>query len=432
MRSGMDVSLSKLSARILLIAGAVACAGAIAWAAGRNWRAARWFATRNPADWSRAIRMEPGNADYWNRVGLYEEWDFLHGNIHRAIADFQRSTRIDPRSARYWMALAGAYEVAGETAQARRAYERAQAAHPVSAEVAWRFGSFLLRHGDWSQAALKIHRALLDEPKLTGSAVSQFLNAGAGIHMILDHVLPARRKVYLAAISYLLAQNQDDAAFACWQKLDHSGQGVNLPESLPLVDHLLDGNNSALAARAWHEALAASGHPDAPGDDLIFNGGFQHRFLQGGFAWRQTPAPATAFDRVADVTHNSTEAARVVFDGTANVDYANLRQFVPVAPGARYRFSAFMRTDSISSVSGPQFLLRTCDAPSKVVAQTPGMTGTHPWTRVQAEFTAGPAEHCVKVILRRKPSPFGSNIRGAVWVDQVRLKQLPTKGTARP
>jgi tetratricopeptide (TPR) repeat protein len=433
MRSGMDVSLSRLPARILLVAGAVACAGAITWAAGRNWMAVHWFTTRNPADWNRAIQLEPNNAGYWDRVGLYEEWNFLHGNIHGAIADFQRATQLDPRSARHWMALAGAYEVAGETAQARRAYERAQADHPVSADVAWRFGSFLLRHGDWSQAALKIHRALLDEPELTGSAVSQFWKAGAAIQMILNHVLPDRRRVYLAAITYFLAQNEDDPALACWQRLARSGQKISLQETLPLIDHLLAGHRGAQAAQVWQEALAASAHPGAASDgSLIFNGDFAYPFVEGGFGWRQSPVPGTAFDLVTDVTHDSPRAARVVFDGSANVDYANLWQFVPVTPGTRYQFSAFMRTDSISSASGPQFQLRTCSEPSKVEGQTPVMTGTHPWTRVQAEFTTGPTEHCVVVRLRRKPSPFGSHIRGAVWIDHVQLKRLPASGTARP
>lgn len=431
MRSGMEVSLSRLPARILLVALAVVCAGAIALAAGRNWLAAHWAGTRNPSDWRRAARLEPGNAAYWSQIGLYEQWDFLHGDTQRAIEDFQRATRLDPRSARQWMALAGAYESAGKIDRARQAYERAQADHPVSAQVAWRFGSFLLRQGESQLAAEKIHRALLDEPDLTGSAVSQFWKAGAGIRLILDRVLPPLPKVYLSAIDYFVSHKEDGAALACWEKLAGLGRPVALHNSLDLIDSLLASNRVDDAAHVWQQALAISGHSGeaGTGGSLIFNGGFEHSFVNGGFAWRQTPVEGTAFDLVSDVKHGGSQSARVVFDGSANVNYGNLRQYVPITPGTRYQLSAYMRTDSISTDSGPQFSVLSCPDPSRVEAQTPVMTGTNRWTQVQASFTAGPALHCVTVVLRRKQSEmFANKIRGAVWVDQVRLTPLPAGG----
>jgi tetratricopeptide (TPR) repeat protein len=435
MRSGMDVSLSRLSARILLVAATVVCAGLIALAAGQNWLAAHWAATHNPTEWKRAAELESGNAAYWSRIGLYEQWDFVHGNIHHAIEDFQRATRLNPRSARNWMALAGAYESAGKIDLARQAYERAQTDHPVSAQVAWRFGSFLLRRGDSQLAAEKVHRALLDEPDLTGSAVSQFWKAGAGIHLILDRVLPPRPPVYLDAIAYFISLKENDAALACWEKLAGLGRKVALSNSLDLIDSLLSENRVDDAAKVWKQALVISGRSGETGKNgsLIFNGGFEQGFVNGGFGWRQIPDFGTAFDLVGDVTHGGVQSARVVFDGTANVDYANLYQYVPVTPGASYRLSAFMRTDSISTDSGPQFTLMSCPDRSKLEAQTPVMTGTHPWTKVEANFTAGPAMHCVTVTLRRKPSSmFDNKIRGTVWVDQVRLQQqLPSAGVAR-
>jgi hypothetical protein len=430
MRSAMDVSLARLSTRILLVAGAVACVAALSFVAGRVWLAAHWAGTRNPADWVRAARLEPGNAAYWSQIGLYEQWDFANGNLDQAIADFQRATRLDPHADRVWMALASAYEEAGRVTDARQAYEKALEAHPVSAEVAWRYGSFLLRQGQTQQAAQQVNRALLDEPDLTTSAVSQFWKAGADLDVILDNVLAPRPRDYVAAVDFFISQQDDGAALAAWEKLSRLGLKVRLADALDLVNDLIAHNRVDDASKVWHQALDASGRADAygSGSSLIFNGGFESDFLDGGFGWRQTPAPGTAFDLVSDVTHGSTRSARVTFDGNENVDYSNVFQYVAVAPDERYRFSAYMRTDDITTDSGPQFVLLGGD-PGHSLAQTPVMTGTHPWTRVQAEFTAGPDMHGLMVVLRRAPSNmFANKIRGTVWVDDVRLEKLPVSG----
>ena len=433
MRCDMGSMFSRSAPRLLLLAASVACAGLLSAAAIRRAVAAHWEGTRDPAKWAKAARLEPTNATYWARIGLYEQWDFSHGNLNQAIADFTKATQLDPRSARLWMALADAYEEAGEIAKAREAYQRAEFAHPVSAQVAWRFGSFLLRQGEVTQAAEHVRQALADQPGLASSAVSQFWKSGAGASVILNGVLPPQSEEYFAAIHFFLSQQQDDAALAAWAKLMQLGKPVQLDRGLELVDDLIEQNRMNDAERVWEQALTASGRSAEVirGGSLIFDGGFDYRLTNGGFGWRQTPIPGTAFDLVSDVTHGSPQSARVVFNGHHNVNYANLSQFVAVEPGARYRFSAFMRTEDISTDSGPQFQITGCASPYPTIAQTPAMTGTNRWTEVQTEFTTGAQTDCVRVVLRRQPSQLFSNrIRGMVWVDDVRLVKLAAGGSS--
>lgn len=421
--------------RLATALAVIACAAALTGAAIRTLLAARDANMRDLGGLTEAVRIEPNNSDLWRRLGLLRERSAKHRNLALAIKYLRHAAQLDPSSAELWLELASVYGDSGEESQALQAYRRAQADYPVSADVAWRFGSFLLRHGNQQEAAKKIRRALLDEPKLTPSAVSQFWNAGAGIQLILDRVLPPLPRVYLSAIDYFVGRKENDAALACWKKLAGLGAPVPLHRSLDLIDNLLAQDRVEDAVRVWRQALRASGRSgqkDAPGS-LIFNGGFEHPFVNGGFGWRQRPAAGTAFDLVDTITHAGSQSARVVFYGTANIDYANLLQYVPVTPGRRYRFSAFMRTQFISTDSGPRFLIDSCPAQSKIEAQTPAMTGTHPWTKLQAQFTAGPATRCVAVVLNRKPSHmFDNKIRGAVWVDDVQLKPLPPAGAGRP
>ncbi|HVB98240.1 MAG TPA: tetratricopeptide repeat protein, partial [Candidatus Dormibacteraeota bacterium] len=338
---------------------------------------------------------------------------------------------LDPYSYSLWGSLADAYEASGQTERARRAYEKAQAAYPVSAEMAWQFGSFLLRQGEFQAAAEQVHRALENKPELAASAVSQFWKAGVGLDPIFQRVLPAEREDYLAALNYFVSQQNSNAALASWERLAGLGKKVPLNDSLDLTGNLIALDRFADAARVWRQALALSGRGSETGSggSLIFNGGFEQALVNGGFGWRWIPTAGAILDLVGDVTHRGAQSARITFDGTANADFGGLRQYVAIGPRERYRFSAYMRTDSISSDSGPQFVIWSCTSPVQTLAQTSPMTGTHPWTEVQAVFTAGENVSCVDVVLLRKPSQaFDAKIQGTVWVDDVRLVPVPAGG----
>jgi hypothetical protein len=56
---------------------------------------------------------------------------------------------------------------------------------------------------------------------------------------------------------------------------------------------------------------------------------------------------------------------------------------------------------------------------------TPGLTGTHPWSLVDAELTTGPETRVLAIVLRRVPSrKFDNKLQGTVWVDDVSLTSL--------
>jgi hypothetical protein len=399
------------------------------WVSIRIAVAAHWAGSKDSRQWLRAAQIEPANASYWDQLGLFEEWDFEHGDLQQSIRYFRRAVQLNPHSDLYWMDLAGAYEVSGQPDEARRAYLQALAAHPDSADVAWRYGSFLLRQGDAGAAASQVRRALVAEPELVPSAVSQFSKSGAGIDFILGQVVPARVPDYLALVHYFAGQQDEDSAVATWAKLASLHPHFPITDALDFIDGLIERRRIEDAERVWREALEAAGissQPDNPGS-LMFNGGFERDFLGGGFDWRVFPADGAVLDIVSDVVHAGRRSARVTFDGTANVDYRNLLQYVPVSPGRSYHFIAYMRTDAISGDSGLGFVIADCAEPDKPVAQTESLTDTHPWTQLEADFTASPVMRCVIVVLRRPPSlmMFANKFRGTVWVDDAQLVPAP-------
>ena len=108
-------------------------------ASGYAWYADYLAESPDPANWLRAAQLEPGNGEYWYKLGFSRQWDISETDAGQVITYLRRAVAIDPRSANYWMALAGAYESAGQIPQAREAFHTALQDYPASAEAHWRF-----------------------------------------------------------------------------------------------------------------------------------------------------------------------------------------------------------------------------------------------------------------------------------------------------
>jgi tetratricopeptide (TPR) repeat protein len=420
----MQISLSSDWRRSLFLILIVLAPAGLIFGAGKAWLAAHWAASSNPDAWFRAAKLEPGNAEYWHRLGLLEEWDFERGDPHQAILYLRRATETNPRSDMDWMDLASAYESVGKMAPAQEAFERAKTAYPASAEVAWRYGSFLVRRGGLSEAFAEIRRALATDPNLTFEALSECWKASADVPRILHEVLPAEARYYLTALDYFLAHHQADAALTVWNGLLALKQRFEMQRAVPLVDELISEGRFEEAQRAWQQALVATNWPQYQTGDssLVFNGGFEGDLLNGGFDWRKDAISGAAFSLDSGVVHSGEHSLRIAFDGSTNLDFAQFRQWVPVEPSRRYRFQAYVRTEAISTDSGIRFALYDVFHPAALQILTANLLGTHPWSVVETELTTNPETRLLAIVLRRIPSgKFDNKLRGTVWVDDVAL-----------
>ncbi|MGC2330312.1 MAG: carbohydrate binding domain-containing protein [Candidatus Acidiferrales bacterium] len=331
---------------------------------------------------------------------------------------------MDPRSADLWMDLADAYQTAGDPIHAQQAYEKAQANYPISAEVAWRYGSFLLYEGNFSQGYAEIRRAVIIKPALARSAISECWQSNPNVRSLLDKVLPAKSDDYFQAIDFFLSQNLPLPAVTVWDRQRALALPVKMPEALPLVDALIDQDRMIEAQETWHQVLEAASWPRDQSNDesLVFNGRFEQEITNGGFDWREVAVSGARFDFDSQIVHSSSRSLRIQFDGTANLDFQNLLQYVPVQSGTRYHFSAYVRTEGISTDSGMRFEILDPRNPSQVQLATSNVIGTNPWTLVQADIVTGPDTDLLEIVLRRIPSwKFDNKLSGTVWIDGVSL-----------
>jgi tetratricopeptide (TPR) repeat protein len=424
----MNISLERARARWSFLVGILLVAGGVIFLAGRVWLAARWSASLDPDRMLRAATLEPTNADYWDRLGFYEKWDFDRRDLRRVVAYEERATEADPRSDTYWMDLADAYEAIGQPTRARDAFEQAQSAHPISSDVAWRYGNFLLRQNDSSKAFSELRRALMTDPNLTVEAVSECTKVSDDLPRILTTVLPNQNRYYLMALDYFLTQHQADAALTVWDQLRSQKPTAQMAEVVPLINELIGQERMEDARRVWQQALEGTSWPqDERGPSLVFNGGFEHDLLNGAFDWREDSIAGALFFSDRDVVYAGARALRITFDGSANLDFQNLWQYSPVEPNHHYHFAAYLRLEEISTDSGIRFAIHDAFHPAALQILTPNLVGSQPWLPVEADFLTGPETHLLTIALRRVPSwKFDNKLRGTVWVDNVSLVSVPT------
>ena len=277
--------------RWLAFGAIVAAAGSLAFSGAQHAVAAHWAGSTDPAQWLRAAQIESSNADRWYELARYRQLDFAHSDLPLALDDYGRATSLNPGSPFYWMDFAGAYESAGDAADAEQAFRKARELYPISADAAWRFGNFLLRQSRVPEAFQQIHDALAVDSKLTVPAISVCWRSTRDIDQILKAVLPDRPDENWGAIQFFVQAREPLAAMAVWKRIAAHHVSFPAAEAFPLLDMLIATGRVDESRVVWSQALQAAAVPresDAFGS-LVWNGGFENDPLDGGFDWRFFP-----------------------------------------------------------------------------------------------------------------------------------------------
>src|SRR6202158_2435020 len=408
--------------RIVAIVLTIAAVAWLSYAGVVHALASHYGASSNPDDWVLASKIETANAENWYRLGRYRQLDFEHSDVPLAVSYYRRAVELDPHSPFYKLDLASALEMNGNDTEAEIYFRAAQENYPISAEVSWRYGNFLLRQQRLPEAYAEIHRAVVVDSKLLPLAVSRAWHSDPDVHVLLDQILPDTAEADWPALSYLVQEQEAAAALSVWKRLMSLKPHIDWKILYAFTDMLVTQDRFEEAGSVWSEATAAEGTfpPASPAGSLVFDGGFESELSNGGFGWRQQVVPGADFDFDTEEKHSGSRSARIIFDRTQNLSYGHLYQTVLVAPGTRYRFRGFLRAAHISTDSGVRFEIVDPRRPKELDLLTPNETGTLPWTMEEAEFTTGTQTHLIYIYLRRMPSArLDNKSSGAVWVDDV-------------
>jgi hypothetical protein len=338
-----------------------------------------------------------------------------------AIEVFQQALRINVASPYRWCDLGEAYLAAKHPQNAYYCITQAVRLGPQIPPILMRASNVCLREGKLREAALYTSRILSLVPDYDNIIFSSYYRFGLDSHFVLNQALPADSRAFQSYFRYRLRQSQQTALQEAW--------AYGLPRGY-WDDGIADDYARSLGQAKQYEAAAAvwadrmrTRDPDYPKSNRVFNGGFEFEPTGALFDWRLSPVEGAKIARdTASASGNW--SLRVQFDGTENLSFAQVSQYVFVTPGD-YRFQASIRTEGITTDQGVGLRISDSENPGPPLYETERFLGTHGWTKAEKTIQAGPKTKLLYVELVRSPSlRFDCKIAGTVWIDAVSLRPI--------
>jgi len=427
----MIVSLSSAAARGALVGVALAIAVYLSYFSVQNARATYYSETETLQGFERATQIEPDDARNWYLLGRYLQYSFEEANPQRAISSYRKSLEIDPRGTSTWLELAATYESESNDVAARNAFINAKKTYPLSAEVSWRYGNFLLRQGELEPAFAEIRRSVEADPGRAAAAVSRCLRVEPDANVILDQVLPARSDIYIAVMEDLAQDRQIDNALKVWTRIVAMHPKIRLHDAFQVVMELRGTGRASEAHKIWEQAVELAGlaQLEGPRNSMVWDGGFESDVIGEAYAWRFAKTSRSAqIDFDTQEEYSGKRSLRVSFDGSADVAFYDVCQTVPAEAGTAYELSGWMKSKDLTTDQGVRIELRP-GIPGLTGAITTDVRGTQPWTRFAAVWPGAKENQETQICLRRDASDQEDNkIRGTAWVDDVALTPIPKSG----
>lgn len=420
----MGIPLQNAVAKYALVALSVLVALAFSASAAVDFVAAHFASHSDLASLKRAVRLQPGNADYRYNLGRY--YALVEQSPDLAGQAFRAAINLNPNSARYWLELAGTYQWMGKTDDLRDAVDHAVSTEPTTPQVAWEAANYYLVEGNNDRALQEFGVVLANDPYLPPAALQLCWRIKPDVDALLGGVVPPLPKVYAAFLNLLISKKETEAAAKVWQRWAQLRQPLDRQHLYPYIAYLVEQHQVNQARLVWKQGAPLAGlsayQPSA--DNLLVNGDFNLEVLNGGFDWmyRRSREVSLALDPTQH--QNGRRSLQIRFD-THGIEDAGIRQMVPVEPNTSYDFSGYFKAEDLEGVGGPRFLIQDIYSQAVLFASD-DFSNVDFWKQVQGKFSTGPQTSMV--VLRIQRNPPGSPIKGKLWIDGLRLVRSDAKG----
>ena len=429
----------RLSTRLIafvFLAALIAFGLTLAYSGGRIAAVELLANSKSPRGLEKAIELDPSNPAPHYRLGTLQLLSFEKQDPSQAFYHFRRAVDLNPHNGPYWLALAAAAESLGDAGAAQDALQRAVGLRPMCPPYWWSAANFYLRSGRREQAWASFRRLLELSPG-HAEAVFRLCHRAAGDPRIFsEKIVPpdSSPALKLAYVDFLSRQGEHADAYRAWQQFASRAPQtkVTFSTAQPYIENLLRNNRFDEAMGVWNDLLKfqiISRPPAADTGDAVFNGDFENAPLSAGFDWRSTPLPYVATNLQAPGAWRGAESARVDFTVKHNEEYEILSQLVPVAPLHQYRLEAYVRSEEITSDSGPRLRVVDFMSPAHLDVATPPVLGTTGWHPIVLMISTGPDTRLIRLaVWRARSRTFPTEIAGSFWIDAVSMIALGPQG----
>ena len=386
--------------------------------------AACYFRRATPDAIQTASAWDPTNPQYYDVQATAMHLYPVAEDANEIVALDRQATSLSPHDAQLWANLGGAYERAGRDADSFQAFQHSHDLFPRSPEINWRLANFCVRTGRMADG-IPAMRSVLETDSTARSRVFALAATAFSDRKTILEMLPPLAPVIFDYIHFALAKGDMDAGQQGWARVLQLNLPFDVYDALPYLDGLVQHKEIEQLEAAWsilRTRFPRQVAPSQPDSNLLTNGDFEFDPLNGGLDWHVASTEGAAVRLDPAIGADRGRALRIAFDGSRNLDYGHVFEYVPVRPLTKYRFSGYMRTDSISTDCGPRFQIVDAYDPGTPLASTQNLVGTHSRSEQRAEFTTGGDTRLLLVRAVRPMSlKLDNKIAGTVWIDQVSL-----------
>ncbi len=381
---------------------------------------------------TRAVALWPGNADFHYRTStlLFSMSD--HQDMAEALKQARMATELGPAWVRHWGQLAWVCAAAGDSHCGDSAIERIRSLAPMDPEAISLTANYYLQSGRPALALEQFRHLLQIAPDHAPDVFRVCDSAGYSTKELGEVFVAADPQIVIAYITYLAGHNKLDAARQLWTELVWKADKGDLSLTpilvAPYVDRLLQLGNGQEVQNVRLDLEKLKLLPGAEGAEgnLVFNGDFEQLPANKGFDWRKSDASYPVINYAADNAHSGKRCMRVDFTVARNDTYLLTYQMLPLRPDSHYRLSAYVRSDGITSDSGPRLQIYDPLCRSCLDAISEPTVGTSPWHEIHVDFSTGPTTRLGQLEVVRLPGRiFPRDITGVFWLDEVSLKLVP-------
>jgi hypothetical protein len=236
----------------------------------------------------------------------------------------------------------------------------------------------------------------------------------------------ADSEIKVGYVDFLSRQGDDDDAYRIWRLVAEKPRPFPFSSAKAYLERLVASDRIQEAEVVWQDlqrlGIVKRSEVNAR-DNLIFNGDFEQSPLNAGFDWRWSRRTYLAVDFSAPGGYHDAHCLRIDFTVSRNEEYEPVYQIVPVLPNHAYRLDAYVRSEDITSDTGPYLRVSDTQQHSFEDALSQTTVGTTPWHPVLLFFSTGLETQSVRLsIWRPRGRTFPAEISGSFWIDAVSLK----------
>jgi tetratricopeptide (TPR) repeat protein len=387
--------------------------------------------------WS--LRLDPENPELYHRLALVSYHAALSlqstesTRASEVIEALRKALELNPRQASYWSDLAMVCDGLNRQDCAGPAFTQALNLRPMNPHLHWLAANHCLRAGQIEAALGHFQQLLAMDPTYAQDTFHICIRALDNPLTVWERALPRDADVglKLTYINVLAEEGHVKSAYEIWARTVNSSSRFLFASVRPFLEKLIAVGHIQEAKAVWLdlEKLGIVTVSEGEGqDNQIFNGDFERVPLDAGFDWRYVQAHYVSLD-FADVSaHRGSRCLRLDFTVGRNEGYEPVYELTPVLSNQSYILTAYVRSEGITSDSGPRLRVVDPACESCLHAASEGTVGTTPWHQVKFTFSTASSTKLAKVSIWR---PLGRTypmiISGAFWLDSVSMKAVASE-----